>query len=150
MSLVRWIPRTPGTFRDLASVHDEMDRIFDEVMGARQMSGTSVFVPPVDIEETPDAFVVRVDLPGVARKDIKVTLDGDQLTIRGERRSERTEGEGQHIRTERLLGTFERSFTLGSRVQQEGVEAKHADGVLEVRVPKAESSRLREIEVKSV
>jgi len=150
MSLVRWIPRTPGTFRDLASVHDEMDRIFDEVMGARRFGGTSVFVPPVDIEETADAFVVRADLPGVAQKDIKVTLTGDQLAIRGERRSDRHEGEGSHIRSERLIGTFERSFTLGSRVQPEGVQATHRDGVLEVRVPKAESSKVRDIEVKAV
>jgi HSP20 family protein len=101
----------------------------------------------VDVEETPEDFVVRMDLPGVAQKDVKVSLMGDTLTIRGERKHEAEHKEGSWHRVERAYGSFERTFTLGAGVRNDKVKASYKDGVLEVRVPKAEEARLREIEV---
>ena len=92
---------------------------------------------------------MHADLPGVSQKDVKVSLVGDTLTIRGERRDERSEKSGTVLRVERNSGTFERSFTLGTAVRSDGVKATYRDGVLEIRVPKAEEARLREIEIQT-
>lgn len=144
MTLVRWYP---GPTRDVANFQDEMNRLFDGFFGRPVGRDEALFVPPVDIEETPDEFLLRVDLPGTAQKDVKVALMGDTLTIRGHRRREdATEGRNLH-RTERVFGTFERSFTLGGPVRSDKVRATFRDGVLEVHVPKAEEAKLREIEV---
>jgi len=149
MTLIRWNPAPVAPLRDLTRFEDEVNRLFDGIFTRRALQGdiNPMFNPAVDIEETPEEFVLRVDLPGVAPKDVKVSLLGDTLTIRGERRQESpAKGVNQH-RLERLHGTFERSFTLGTPVGSDKVKAQYRDGVLEVRVPKAEESRLREIEV---
>lgn len=146
MTLIRW---TPNRNRSLTSFHDEMDRLVDTFFNNRPLAtfDAESFAPPVDIEETPEAFVLRADLPGMSQKDVKVSLTGDQLTLRGERRRENEKREGAVHRTERVYGAFERTFTLTSPVKGEQVKATYRDGVLEVRVPKAEEARVREIEV---
>ena len=101
----------------------------------------------VDIEETADEFVIKADLPGVTQKDVKVSLLGDTLTIRGERRQESEKKDGSAHRTERMHGMFERTFRLGTPVRSDRVSAQYRDGVLEVHVPKAEEAKLREVEV---
>ena len=90
---------------------------------------------------------MRADLPGMSQKDVKVSVMGDTLTIRGERRQASTHKEGNLRRTERVHGIFERSFTLAAPVKGDQVKASYRDGVLEVRVPKTDEARLREIEV---
>lgn len=145
MTLIRWNP----TSRDLGTVQDEMNRLFDSFFTRGSLRGDlgASFTPPVDVEETPESFVVRMDLPGVPQQDVKVTLTGDTLTIRGERKQDSRSQTGSHHRVERLYGAFERSFTLGTPVRNDQVKAQFKDGVLEVRVPKAEEARMREIEV---
>jgi HSP20 family protein len=149
MTLVRWSPRTLTPLRSLDCIQDDVDRLFDGFLGRGAWRGdlNAIFTPAVDIEETPENFVVKVDLPGVAQKDVKVSLIGDTLTIRGERKKETQTKEGNHHRLERVHGTFERSFTLGVPVRNDQVKAQVKDGVLEVHVPKAEEARIREIEV---
>jgi HSP20 family protein len=149
MTLIRWNPSPLAPTRDLARLHDEMDRLFDDFIG-RPLRGdfAPTFLPPVDIDETAEDFVIRADLPGMGHKDVKVSLMGDTLTIRGQRRlEERGKNDGAH-RTERVAGQFERSFTLGKPVRGDQVQATFKDGVLEIRIPKAEDARVREIEVK--
>ena len=149
MPLIRWNPVPVTPLRELTSIQDEVNRLFDGLFtrGSMRSDLNALFAPPVDIEETPEEFVVRMDLPGVAQKDVKVSLMADTLTIRGERRAESPSQGGNPTRLERVYGTFERSFTLGSQVKSEGVKAHYRDGVLEVRVPKAEQARTREIEI---
>jgi HSP20 family protein len=147
MALIRWTPPMPP-MRDLVTMHEEMNRLFDSAFGRPAARATFDFVPVVDIEETPEQFVLSADLPGVAQKDVKVHVMGDTITVRGERRQANPEQEGNRLRCERTYGTFERSFTLGAPVRADQVKATFKDGVLEVRVPKAEEARLREIEVK--
>jgi len=101
----------------------------------------------VDIEETPEAFVLRADLPGVPQKDVKVSLMGDTLTIRGVRNIEKEQKDRNLLRAERSVGQFERSFTLGTPVRADAVKASYRDGVLEIHVPKADEARLREIDI---
>ena len=147
MPIIRWTPQAPP-MRDLITMHEEMNRLFDGACGRRGARATADFVPAVDIEESPEQFVLRVDLPGVSQKDVKVQVMGDTLTVRGERRHESPEKEASWLRCERTHGTFERSFTLGAPVRADQVKATCLDGVLEVQVPKAEEARLREVEVK--
>jgi len=147
MSLIRWTPRRRGD--DLVSFRTEVDRLFDDFFTpAQARTDWAAMTPPVDVEETSEAYVLRVDLPGVDPKDVKVTLTGDTLTLRGERKREAREAEGSMHRTERVVGTFERSFVLGTPVRGDQVKASYRDGVLEIRVPKADEARAREIEVK--
>jgi len=146
MNLTRW---NANPSRDLLNLRDEVDRLFDGVFaappqGRRPVDG-ALFVPPVDIEESEDAFLIRADLPGIPQNDVKVTLTGDTLTLRGERRHE--VARGLH-RSERVHGSFERTFTLGEPVQADGIEAMYRDGVLEIRVPKAEQAKVKEIPIR--
>lgn len=144
MTLIRW---TPSRTRNLVDFRDEMDRLLDTFLTTRPVATPNAWVPAVDVEETSDGFVFRADLPGVESKDVKVSLTADVLTIRGERKRETKSTEGDVHRTERVFGSFERSFTLPSPVRGDQVKATVRDGVLEVRVPKAEEARVREIEV---
>ena len=149
MTLIRWIPTSFAAPRDLPSIQEEVNRLFDSRFTRGSLRGdlSAAFTPSVDIEETAEAFIVRADLPGVAQQDVKVSLMGDVLTLRGTRRHERATEEGNLHRLERATGVFERSFSLGSPVRGDQVKAKVRHGVLEVRVPKAEEARARDIEI---
>jgi HSP20 family protein len=146
MTLIRW---SPVRTRELTTVQDEVNRLFDSFFSHTPQRGdfNAVFTPAADIEENADGYVIRMDLPGVSQKDVKVSLSGDLLTIRGERKQENQTDHGTHHRIERVHGSFERSFTLGTPVRNDQVKAQVKDGVLEVRVPKAEEAKVRDIEI---
>jgi len=146
MSLVRWFPRRNGV--QAVEINTELDRLFENFFSpALSRSAWSALTPAVDVEETPDAYVFRADLPGMSSKDVKVTVHNDTLTLRGERKQEEKSSEGSLHRVERAYGSFERSFTLGLPVRAEQVKASYKDGVLEVHVPKADAAKPRDIEV---
>ena len=145
MTLIRWTAPT-RPIRDLTNLHDEMNRFVDGVLNPALAYGHTQAIP-VDVEETSEAFVLRADLPGVPQKDVKVSVMGDTITIRGERVA--LPGAGTSLRSERTFGAFERSFTLGAPVRTDQIRATYRDGVLEVMVPKSENARLREIEVQA-
>ena len=147
MTLTRWSPLTLSPARDLSS--DDLSHVFDSFFTSRPWNGdlAPAFTPPVDIEETADEFVFKADLPGMSQKDVKVSLMGDTLTVRGERKQESETKNGGVHRTERIYGAFERRFKLGTPVRNDQVKAQYKDGVLEIRVPKAEEAKLREVEV---
>ena len=142
-TLMRWSPLFSGN-RSLDRWND-FDRLFDGLVSGG--SSSLRFSPATDIQETPEEFVLRLDLPGVAQKDVKVTLLGDELTIHGERKQDETRKNGKSEYRERVFGSFQRSFTLSAPVQADQVKATFKDGVLEVHVPKAEQARTREIEI---
>ena len=143
MTLIRWNSARP--LRTLA-VHDDMDRLIESFLG-RPLAAAAPFTMPVDVDETPEAYVLQADLPGLSQKDVKVSLAGDTLTLRAERKRESEERKGSVHRSERLYGAFERSFTLAEPVRGDQVKATYKDGVVEIHVPKAEEARVREIEV---
>ena len=146
MSLVRWIPRRNGV--QSVALDTQLDRLFEDFFGAAPVrSEWNALTPAVDVEETTDAYVFRADLPGIAAKDVKVTVHNDTLTLRGERKREEKKSEGALHRVERAFGAFERSFTLGLPVRADQVKASYKDGVLEVHVPKADEAKARDIEV---
>lgn len=146
-TLMRWSPLFSSR-RDLNGLRNDFDQLFDSLIsGTTPRANANLFAPAADIHENPEAYLIRLDLPGIAQKDVKVTIMGDTLTIRGERKlEERKDQDNVHYR-ERLFGTFERSFTLSAPVRADQVKASYKDGVLEVRVPKADEARTREIEV---
>lgn len=105
------------------------------------------WMPPVDIRETEDAFLVTAELAGLSKDDINITLEDSVLTLSGERRFEKEAEKDNYHRIERAYGSFSRSFTLGSGVMAEKVKAAFKDGVLTVTVPKREESKPRKIDI---
>jgi len=147
MKLIRWNPTFPG--RSSFPALREFDRLFDGLVSQNLSDVAPSFTPSIDIDEGAEDFTVRVDLPGVSQKDVKVTLMGDTLTIRGERKRDDVNQDRNTHRIERTYGSFERTFTFGTPVKNEGIHARYRDGVLEVVVPKAEEAKVREIEIQA-
>lgn len=146
MAVVRWRP----VVRDLLSIQDELNRMFDEFFGRwpslRTETGTS-WVPPMDVYETDDGLVIKAELPGVRKEDLKVNVDNNVLTIRAEKKQDGPEDVGCYYCSERIFGTFQRSFTLPTTVDTAKVKASYRDGVLTVEIPKKEEAKPKEIEV---
>ena len=144
-TLVRW---NPG--REIVSVQDEMNRLFNDVFGRRMLTdeGAAVWQPPVDIEESPDRYTVHAELPGMKLEDVKITLEDNRLVIRGEKSRTEEQKSSTYHRLERIYGSFERAFTLTHAVKTDKIEATYRDGVLEVAIPKADEAKAREIPIK--
>ncbi len=135
---------------------DWADRFFNELIPSgffREMPSilrdSGSIMPAFDISEKDDHFVVRADLPGIHAKDLDISLTGNTLTIRGEKKDEMTEDNENCYCSERRFGSFSRTFTLPSDVKEEGIEASYKDGVLRVTIPKSEAGRQKKIEVKT-
>ena len=139
--LVRWTPNG-----DWMGVHDEVNRLFDSLVGGAP-SSTTLWQPAVDVRETGEEFFVRMDLPGLEPKDVKVSVFEDTLTVSGERKESTESKDEKWHHVERYHGAFERRFQLGKAVQGDKVSASYKNGVLEIRVPKAEQAKPREIQV---
>jgi HSP20 family protein len=135
----------------LAAFRGMLDDFFNEpfLMSDRDIS--SRVWPRVDITERKDAYIVRADLPGMRTEDIKVSLEGNLLTVSGEKQQETEREEGAYSHLERSYGSFQRSFTLPEYVDKESVDAKYANGVLELTMKKVGQAapRGRQIEIKS-
>ena len=153
MAILRWRPGQAmerlDPFRDLSDIRSEMNRLFDTVFGRSVPMGVheGVWAPAVDMYETKNDLVVAVELPGVNEKEINLSITGDVLTLRGERaQSEEVKQDSFH-RGERWVGKFERTLPLPFPVQADKVNATYRDGVLTIRLPKAEEIRPREIKI---
>ena len=144
-SVDRWEP-----FRNLVDIQGEVNRLFDSVAG-RPMAGAPAagrsWMPAVDMHETKDDLVLRAEVPGVREKDVAVSITGDLLTIRGERRWEDESKDQKFLHVERVYGQFERMIQLPLAVQTDKVKASYRDGVLEIKLPKAEELKPREIKI---
>ena len=146
-TLVRWEP-----FRALITLRDRMDRFFDDVASrgwpGEESLTTGVWNPLVDVYETKDSIVLKADLPEVNKEDVDISVEGNTLTLRGERQHEREVKEKDYYRMERSYGTFSRSFTLPGTVEPHKIEATFAGGVLTITLPKKEESKPKRIKVK--
>ncbi len=146
MALVRWSP-----FRDMMSVREEMNRLFNELFGrAGGEEGSWVsgaWTPQVDIYETDDALVLKAELPGFSKEDVGVELKDNTLVLKGERKHEAEVKEENYHRTERAYGAFHPSFLLPTAVEQEKVKATYKDGILELRLPKAAEAKPKRISI---
>jgi HSP20 family protein len=134
--------------RNVASLQDEMERVFRQAVGDRQgASPAGAFSPALDVEETEDGFTLHVELPGVSADDVEITLEENVLTIGGERGFYETKELEGFRRIERHFGRFHRAVRLPDRVDADRVEATYRDGILTIAVPKAEDARPRRIQI---
>ena len=137
--LTRWDP--------LQEVLD-MRRAMDQIMQRTATDGQQQFDLAMDIYETPDSYEIEAAMPGVKPDDVEITLNNNVLTIRGELRAEEEkEDKNYHLR-ERRVGAFIRSITLPSSINADAIEAQYDNGVLRLRLPKAEEGKPKRIEVK--
>jgi len=136
MAMERWRPF--GTV-------DLFDTFFGRPMTAAPAA--RAWLPAVDMHETKDELILTVELPGVSEKDVKVSITGDLLSIRGERRTADEIKDQKILHVERAYGQFERLIQLPMDVQADKVKATYRDGVLQVTLPKAEELKPREIKV---
>ncbi len=125
----------------------EIDRVFDAFFGQTDQSRR--WVPPMDLVEAEDHFVLKADLPGLGEGDVNIDLQDGTLTISGERRAEHEQEERGWYRIERAFGSFNRSLTLPDGIDPERIEASFSHGVLEVRIPKPEERKPRRISILS-
>lgn len=139
-SVVRFDP-----FRELTSLREDMNRLFSRELA--DAPTTNLWSPVVDIVDTPDAIVVKAELPGIDAKDIDIEVDDNVLSITGERHLEETTKDERYHRVERSYGRFQRSLTLPPNADVERISAGMKDGVLSVRVPKVEEAKPRKIAV---
>jgi HSP20 family protein len=152
--LDRWLPFAAvdrwEPFRNLVDIQGEVNRLFDAVVGrpaAGPMTQGRPWMPAVDMHETMDNLVLRLELPGVREKDVTVSITGDLLSVKGERRWEDESKDQKFLHVERLYGQFERLIQLPMAVQADKVKAAYRDGVLEITLPKAEELKPREIKI---
>ncbi len=135
-------------FRGLSALHDQVNRIFNETVRNQDYgSALKAWAPSVDIYETPNELVVKADLPDVEEKDIDVRVENNLLTIRGERKFDKSVAEDNYLRVERTYGAFSRSFSLPNTVNAESIRAEYKNGVLTVNLPKREESKPRQVKV---
>ena len=131
----------------VSGIQTEVNRLFDSFVGRPVTANGRVWAPPVDMYATKDDLVLTLELPGVSEKDVSVTITGDLLTVKGERRFEQQVKEQDLLHVERTYGQFERLIQLPMAVQADRVKATYRDGVLEIRLPKAEELKPKEIKI---
>src|SRR5580700_99893 len=135
-------------FRGLSTLQDQFNRLFNESFRTHsEESALTSWAPAVDIYETPNELVVKADLPDVNEKDIDVRVENNLLTIRGERKFDKSVSEENFLRVERTYGSFSRSFSLPNTVNAEAIGAEYKNGVLTVTLPKREESKPRQVKV---
>jgi HSP20 family protein len=145
MAIIRWDP-----FRDLVTLREKMNRLFEEAYSARGEERdlvSSSWSPSVDIYETEQALVLTAEVPGIVDKNIEIKLEDNTLTLKGDRKFEKETEEENYHRIERAYGSFYRSFSLPSHIDQDKIEAEHENGVLKITMPKKHEAKPRTVKV---
>jgi HSP20 family protein len=149
-ALARW----DDDFAPMMPLRREMTRLFDDFFRGWDMPAAfngGALTPHVDVKESEKEIVVTAELPGVSEKDVEVSISGDMLTLKGEKKAEKEEKDENWHRIERRYGSFHRSFSLPSEVDAEKIVASYKNGVLTVTLPKSKAAReaSRKIAVKA-
>lgn len=146
MSIVRWEP-----FREMISLRNAMDRLFEEsfVRPTRFWPELGIEEIPIDMYQTDNDVVVKASLPGTKPDEVDISITGDTITIKGERKKEKEVKEENYFYKERRYGAFSRSIVLPLPVKGDKAEATFDDGVLTVTIPKAEEVKPRTIKIKT-
>ena len=142
------LPGARGTttpFERLWDVRRDLERLFE---GSDAPNGSNLWVPPMDVLERENEILCHIEVPGMTTNDLDIRVEGNVVTITGEKKFERSQQEKEGYRhVERRYGRFERSFTIPATVEQDKVTARYDNGVLTVVLPKAERSRPRRIAI---
>jgi HSP20 family protein len=143
-AIAQWDP-----FRGLTTLQDQVNRLFDGAFaqGRTGQADLATWAPAVDIYEGQNELLAKVDLPGIDEKDIDIRLENNTLTIRGERKFEKSVNEENYLRVERAYGSFTRTFSLPNTVNPEGINASYKSGVLTVHMPKREESKPKQVRI---
>lgn len=145
MTVVRYDP-----FRDLRTLQEEVNRLFSTNLTRSfddEGIGRGAWAPSVDIYENKDHIVLEAELPGMKQEDFDLSIENNVITLRGERKFEKTDEADNYHRVERSYGAFTRSFTLPQTVSAEGAAAEYNNGVLRVTLPKREETKARRIQI---
>ena len=144
MALVRWQP-----FREIESLQRQMNHMFDSMIptGEGNFNDGIVFMPPVEMNETPEAIQLKLEVPGLEAKDLNVQVTKEAVSIKGERKTESKTEEKGITRSEFRYGSFQRAIPLPSRIQNDKVAAEFKNGVLTLNLPKAEAEKNRVVKV---
>ena len=142
-SLIRFSPSS-----EIRSLQREIDRMFDSFLPrASGDTEEAVWAPRVDLAENDHAYLVQLDVPGMNTEDLEVNFQDGSLSISGDRKKEEASEEAGYVRVERRFGRFYRSFDLPKTVDASKIEAKYENGVLSIRIPKAEESKPRTVSI---
>jgi HSP20 family protein len=144
MELTPWKP-----IKDLLPLRREMDNLFKRFFGESSLAESmgEGWAPSVDVSETEESYFIKAEVPGLEAKDIDVSIVGDRLTIKGEKKKEE-EKSGEHFHSvERFYGSFQRSFTLPATAQADKTEASFEKGILTITIPKSEEAKSKTIKV---
>jgi len=135
--------------RELEGLRREMDRLWESFFGERAgIEAAEAWLPALDLTETKDNLIVKAELPGVDPKDVEITLSGNVLSIKGEKKQEKEEKEEDYHLIERRYGSFVRSIRLPVEVQEDKIEASYKNGILKIVLPKVEKAKKKEIKIK--
>ena len=146
------VPRTGGLWDPFDVMREMLS--FDPFRGlfptgAMPQMPAQAFVPQFEVRETKDAYVFKADLPGVREEDLEITLAQNRLTISGKRESEHREEQDRYYAVERSYGSFTRTFTLPTDIDESRVDAELKEGVLTLRAPKSPEQQPKKVQVKS-
>jgi len=151
MSIERW-RRGWDPFRTLLDIQREMNRLFNTTLTGRTEEGIGlregIWSPALDVYETENDIVVKAELPGMKPEDVDISVVGDTLTIKGEKKQEEEIKKENYYRLERSYGSFQRSLRLPVDVKPDKIKATYKDGVLKVTLPKSEEVKPKKIEIK--
>lgn len=150
--LIPWRRRDVGMAPERSAVDlwREMDNLFDRFFADMPWPGRSMtrqFAPALDVSENDNEFVVKAELPGIDPKEVDISLTDNLLIIKGEKKDEREETRENFHRVERSYGSFSRSFQLPCEVQEDKIEAQYKNGVLDLRIPKAEKAKRKSVKI---
>jgi len=151
MSIIRYNPiNERGVLTDLFNVQKEMSKMFSNFFtdDNESFTGLQNWYPSADITEGKDQYTVHIELPGVTKDGVKITLQENVLTVQGEKKQESETKEENFHRVERSYGSFSRSFRLPSLVKSDKIDANYKDGVLTIVLPKAEEAKAKQIDIK--
>ena len=151
MTLVKWNPS-----KELLNVEREFNKLFntfnrrfgfdDSTMNEELEN--AVWSPLTDISENKDQYILKMDLPGVSKENLKLNFHDGELIISGERKQEKEDKDSKYHRIERTYGKYFRSFTLPQTIQADKINAEFKDGQLTITVPKSEEAKPKELEIK--
>lgn len=148
MSLIRYSNPELNARSPLGNLQDHFSRMFDIAFPNRAAESMGEWCPALDAVEDKDNYLVSVEVPGLKKEDINVSVHDGVLTVSGERKQEKDIKEGSVHRTERYYGKFSRSVSLPAEVRADKVSATYKDGVLHVELPKAEEAKPKSVEIK--
>ncbi|MCH8325542.1 MAG: Hsp20/alpha crystallin family protein [Bacteroidetes bacterium] len=146
MTLIKWNPTS-----DLFNLEKEFNKMFNKFGISRADEDAyenAVWSPLADISEDDDKYVIKLDLPGIDKKDVKLSFIDGQITISGEKKQENKEKNTKYHKVERMFGKYYRSFLFPAEIKEDKIDAQFKNGQLTITIPKADEVKPKEIEIK--